>query len=112
MVNPRQQRTSEQEARDARRRFRTVVADVVGALRSQEINRSFASISLEEVIDRQIERIEGAETETKPNRLTRVNRIKAEFDGVIDAIKETDPDLFRPADPDDDANTPQGEEGT
>lgn len=105
-------RTSQQEARDARERYRTAVANAVGALRSREINRSFASFSLEEAIDQQIERIEGEGTETLPNLLTAVDRIKSDLDGVIDAIKEMDPDLFRQADPSSDANTPRDEGDT
>lgn len=105
-------RTSEEEAREARQRYREAVANAVGALRSQEINRSFASFSLEEAIDQQIERIEGEGTPTLPNLLTYVDRIKSDLDGVIDGIKETDPDLFRQSDPTQDANTPRDEDDT
>lgn len=107
-----QGRTSQQEARDARQRYRVAVADAVGALRSQEINRSFASFSLEEAIDQQIEAIEGEGTETRPNLLTAVDQVKNELDAVIDAIKETNPDTFRAADPSADANTPRDEDDT
>lgn len=97
--------TSRQQASQARQRFRNAVADMVGALRSQEINKGFVSFTLEEAIDQQIERIEGDPTATRVNQLTRVDRIKTELDAVIEAIKNTDPDLFRAPSSNDDANT-------
>lgn len=85
--------------------YREVVSDVVGLLRSQEVTRTFTSISLEELIDKRIARIEAPVTGEKPGLLARLDKVKNDFTAAIDGIRETPPDAFRQPDPDTDANT-------
>jgi len=101
------ERTAAETQRETLQHYRETVAEVVGFVRSAEITRSFTSIGLEELIDQRIERIE-ASSGTRPGHLARLEKIKNDFDAVIDAIKETPPDAFRASDPDTDANTPDG----
>jgi hypothetical protein len=107
------ERTTEQSTRETLRHYREVVSAVVGALRSAEVNRSFASFSLEEAIDQAIERIEGEPPQgtTRTNKLAQVDRIKQDLEDAIEGIRETDPDAFRQANPSQDVNTaPEPEE--
>jgi len=106
---PNPQATAREQSKEQLRHYRTVVSAAVNALRASEISTSFASITLEELIDQQIELIEG-ETQggTRLSKLARVEKIKLDLDSVIDGIKETSPDLFRTADTAEDVNTPSG----
>lgn len=106
------EQSSEQSSRETLRHYRQVVARVVTALRSAEVSNSFASFSLEEAIDQSIERIEGdvLEGTTRPNKLVQVDRIKQDFQNAIEGIRETDPDAFRPPNPEGDVNTAQDPE--
>tara|TARA_Y100000310_G_C20332839_1_gene646093 strand:- start:249 stop:581 length:333 start_codon:yes stop_codon:yes gene_type:complete len=105
--------TAERQARETIRRFREITANAVSFVRSQEVNRSFASISLEELVDNQIALIEdGRPSAGRPSKLARVDRIKEDLDRNIDAIKEVDPDLFRRPDSRADVNTERETEDT
>lgn len=107
------EQTEESRARETIRRFREIVSNAVGFVRSQEVNRSFASISLEELVDNQIGLIEdGRPSAGRPSKLARVDRIKEDLDQNIAAIKEVDPDLFRRPDSRTDVNTERETEGT
>lgn len=99
------ERTAAEEQRETLQQFREVVGNAVGFLRSAEISHSFTSVGLEELIDQRIERIE-APAGTRTGHLARLEKIKLDFDGAIEAIKQTPPDAFRAPDPDTDANTP------
>ena len=95
------------------RRFREVVANMVGELRSQEVRKSFAAISIEELVDDQISQLEaGASLDPmRPSRMDRLQKIKDDFDASFDAIKATPPEAFIPADGSTNVNTPQSGTG-
>lgn len=99
--------TSSEDRRRTLRQFRETVGNAVGFVRSREINQSFASIGLEELVDEHIERIEATATAVRPGRLALLDKIKRELDEQIDAMKEVSPDLFRRPDTQADANTPR-----
>lgn len=97
--------TPSSQGRDQLRQFREVVANAVGELRAQQQRDSFSSLSLEELMDQHVELLVGTSDTTRPSRLQRVQKIKADLDNNIEAMKATDPDLFRAHDPDSDVNT-------
>lgn len=97
--------TPRSRAREQQREFRRIVANAVGELRSQEVKDSYASLSLEELIDQQIDRLEGTEDGSNPSRLARIRRVKQELTDNIEAMKATPPSDFRRHDPDGDVNT-------
>lgn len=103
--------TPTSQGRDQLRQFREVVAGAVGALRAQQQRDTFSSITIEELMDQHVELLTGTADPVRPSRLQRVQRIKAELDDNIEAMKATDPDLFRAHDPDTDVNTAPGEGG-
>lgn len=104
--------TATETARETLQNYREVVSNVVGFVRSAEITRSFTSVSIEELVDNRIGRIEDPQTDDRPGALARLEQIKNDFDNVIDAIKNTPPDAFRAPDPANDVNTPDTPEGT
>jgi len=99
------EQSTEQQSKDAIREFRRIVADAVNFVRSQEIARSFASISLEELVDDQIALIEETSSSNRPSKIDRVDKIKEDLDKNIEAIKNISPDDFRRRDNDTDVNT-------
>lgn len=93
------------EAREQLREFRRVVASAVGELRSQEVRNSYASVSLEELIDQQIVLLEGTADATSPSRLERIRKVKKDLTDNIEGMKASSPANFRRHDPSSDVNT-------
>lgn len=100
------ERTETEASRETVQQYREVTAAVVGFVRSQEVTRAFTSISLEELVDRRIARIEAPSSGDRPGALARLNNLKNDFENAIEGIRNTPPDAFRPPDPASDANTP------
>ena len=100
------ERTQEERELEQFRQFRRIVADVVAELRGQEIRDAFASISIEELMDRHIDEIEGTDR-IKPSKLQRIRKVYTDFVQNIEGMKATDPSSFRAPDPDADVNTAQ-----
>lgn len=100
------ERTASAASRETLQQYREIVADTVGFVRSREMTRSYTAVSLEELIDRRIERIEASQTDRRPGDIARLDKIKNDFDAAIESIKQVPPDTFRRPDPDTDANTP------
>lgn len=100
------ERTASEASRETLQQYREVVANTVGFVRSREVTRSYTAISLEELIDNRIERIEAPQEGARPGALARLDKIKNDFDAALEGIKGTSPDAFRRPDPDTDANTP------
>jgi hypothetical protein len=77
-------------------------------LRSDEARNSYSSLSLEELVDKQIDKLEGSDG-MNPSRLARIRRVKQELSDSIEAMKATPPENFRRHDPNEDVNTaPEG----
>jgi hypothetical protein len=104
------ERTPERASQDQLREFRRIVAAAIGELRSQEVRDSFSSLSLEELADQHIERLEESADPLHPSRLQRLRKVRDDLAESIEAMKETPPSRFRRYDPDNDANTPPGTE--
>ena len=102
------ERSASETSRETIQQYRETVAAVVGFVRSQEITRTYSSISLEELVDRRIDRIEAPSDGDKPGALARLNSIKKEFTTALEAIKALPPDAFRAPSPSTDANTADG----
>lgn len=100
------ERTATETSRETIQQYREIVAAVVGFVRSQEITRTYSSISLEELVDRRISRIEQPADGDRPGALARLNSIKTSFEGALESIKALPPDAFRSPSTSTDANTP------
>lgn len=99
--------STEQQAQDVLRKFRDIVGDAVSFVRSQEITKSFVSLSLEELIDQQIALINEPDASGSPSKLARLDRLHQDLLDNIEAMKNTSPDLFRARDNTTDVNTDQ-----
>lgn len=98
------EQTTRSISRQQQREFRRVVANAVTELRSAEIRNSFAALSIEELIDQHIDRLEGT-SGGRASRLQRIRTVRQELADNIEAMKATSPSDFRRHDPDGDANT-------
>ena len=90
------QQTLLNQANQIRRSVAAAYADVQG----DEITESFSAITFEECLDRQIEAIEGAGTDIRPNLLDRVQKVKSTIMTAIQQINSLPDDAFTQADPD------------
>ncbi len=99
------ERTEAEASKETLKQYREVTASVVGFVRSREITRAFTSLSLEELIDRRIARIEAPQDGQRPGALAQILKIKTDFVNAIEGIRATPPDAFRSPDPSTDANT-------
>ncbi len=98
-------RTAQDAAQSTLQQYREVTAAVVGFVRGQEITRAYTSLSLEELVDRRIARIEEPQDGGRPGALARLQSIKTNFENAIEGIRATPADAFRSPDPSADANT-------
>lgn len=99
------ERTPSQQARERIREFRRIVASAVGELRSNQIRDAYAALSLEELMDQHIARLQDSDDPIHPSRKQRINKVHQDLTNNIEAIKATDPSQFRRRDPNSDANT-------
>jgi len=99
------ERTPNQASREQLREFRRIVAAAVGEIRSQEVRNTFASLSLEELADQHIERLNDSSDPMHPSRLDRLRTIRDDMANSIQQMKDTPPEAFRRHDSDNDANT-------
>jgi hypothetical protein len=73
--------------------------DAYAAVEGQKTVQSFAAFTFEDALDQQIERIEGADTVLRPNKLHRIDKIESNVLSAVAKIRALPPDAF--AEPDD-----------
>ncbi len=98
------EQTPEQGARNQMRDFYRILNNVIGELRSNEMRDTYASITLDEVLQQQLEFL----TEGSPTRVSRRQRLQQvydEFTASLQAMKDTLPSAFRQPDSRNDVNT-------
>jgi hypothetical protein len=86
--------------------LRKALNDAYAAVEGAKAVQSFSALTFEDHADQQIQRISGADTQTRPNELNRVQQV---VNGVISAaakIKALPDDAFADSDPSRDVNTP------
>jgi hypothetical protein len=99
-----EEQTPQEAARNQVRVFRSIIANVVGELRSQAIRSSYASVTLAELCDRHLVALVSGEP-NRPSRKQRLDATVKEFRSNLAAIKATSPDQFKRHDPQGDVNT-------
>lgn len=108
-----QGQTPKEEASRQLNTYRIAVSAAVNFLRSREITNTFASLSLEELIDQQIQLIEGP----IPGQSLKLGKVKAldamykAFNDSIEGLKATPAESFRYPNESSDANTSRDQEG-
>lgn len=75
-------------------------------IEGQKLVQSFSAVTFEELLDQQVERIEGASTTQRPNEIERINKIEAELTSAVENIKKMPDDAFKKTQEDNGVNTP------
>lgn len=85
--------------------LRRSVANAYAFVQGQETTESFSSLTFEDVLDAQIERIEGPGTDIRPNVLDRIRKVKSDMLEAIASIKAQPDSFFKEPDPSQDTVT-------
>ena len=93
MVDKREE--GQEESVQARNtRLREALANAYTASQAEKSIQSFSAFTFEEALDSQIERIEGAGTQLRPNELDRVDRILSQVREAVKQVKALPPEAF------------------
>lgn len=92
--------------------LRKAISDAYAFIEGQKSVQSFSALTFEDLVDQQIERIEGKGSTLRPNMLDRVDAIENNVKNAVDKIKSLSPSAFAKPDPQNDANTPPEEQDT
>lgn len=85
--------------------FREAFQDAFAFVEGQKLGQSFSALTPEDCLDAFIERIEGKDTEARPNVLNRIAKVRADVLAAVEKVKAMPPEAFREARPDEDVNT-------
>lgn len=86
--------------------LREALNNAYGFIEGQKSVQTFSTITFEELMDQQIERLVGADTDSRPNVFNRITKIKESVVKAVENIKSLPDSAFVDADPDTDVNTP------
>ena len=86
--------------------LRKALNDAYSAIEGAKAVQSFNGLTFEDLADQQIQRISGADTQSRPNELNRVQQILANVVQAAAKIKALPPEAFADQDPARDVNTP------
>lgn len=99
-------RTTGEERRTQLREFRRIISAAVNELRAEQNRNSYSALSLEELIDDAVKRLDDSAAEaSNPTRLQKIRKIRDDLVNNIAAMRETAPEDFRAPDPSADVNT-------
>lgn len=107
MAENRQEEGQAESVQARNTRLRESLSNAYAALQAERSVQSFSAFTFEEALDSQIERIEGAGTQLRPNELDRVDRILSQVREAVDQIKALPPESFIKPSSEDDVNTPE-----
>ena len=85
--------------------FRESLQDAYSFVEGQKTVQSFTALTPEDCFDRFIERIEGQDTQSRPNVLNRILKVKNEVLATIEKVKAMPAEAFRDPQPEEDVNT-------
>jgi hypothetical protein len=101
-----EQKKNEEDAKEELSdQLRRSVANAYAFVQGQETTESFSALTFEEVLDAQIERIEGPGTDIRPNVLDRIRKVKSDMLEAVAAIKAQPDSFFKEPDPSQDVVT-------
>lgn len=87
---------------ELRQNINDAYAFVEGAKNTQTV----ATVTFEDLMDQQIERLVGKDTEARPNPLHRIEKIEQTMKATVAKIKSLPPEAFALRDKEDSVNTP------
>jgi hypothetical protein len=104
MANGNSQDDPQQQAQNIN--LRAALSDAYAAVNGAKAVQSFSALTFEDLADQQIQRISGADTQTRPNELHRVANVLSNLTQAVAQIKALPPESFADQDPSRDVNTP------
>jgi hypothetical protein len=91
---------------DLNQQLRQDINDAYAFVEGSKTTQTFASLTFEDLMDAQIQRLTGPDTPQRPNPLNRIAAIATRTVDAVSKIKQLPPDFFNPRDDTDSANTP------
>ena len=85
--------------------LRQDIGNAYAAVKGSELSKGFASVTFEELLDQQIERISGKSFDQRPNELERVDKTEQRLLAAVEKIRALPPEFFRRPDPNKDVNS-------
>lgn len=95
----------DKKSNDLSDQLRQSVATAYSFVKSNEKIQTFSAITLEELLDKQIDRLEGNGTQTRPSMKSRIDKIEKDFQQAVDQIKNLPDTFFAEEDPETGVNT-------
>jgi hypothetical protein len=100
---------SDQAGDDLSFELRRAVANAYAFVEGAKSVQTFSALTYEELLDQQIERIEGAETDLRPNELHRIDKTEQDVVAAVAKIKALPANFFADDRPKDNVNSdPKG----
>lgn len=96
-----------EQADDLQQELRENVSDAYAFIEGAKATQTFSAITFEDLMDQQIERLVGKDTEARPNALHRIDKMEQKIVSSVAQIKKLPPQFFNPPKETADANTPE-----
>jgi len=96
---------NDEQAQEQSLELRIALNNAYAFVEGAKTVQSAASVTYEELIEQQIERIAGAGTSSRPNALNRIDKVLSDVTQAAAKIKSLPDDAFREHDPATDVNT-------
>lgn len=96
----------DRQAQSQNQRIRECLGNAYAAVEAQKNVQSFSAFTFDDALQAQNDRIEGADTDARPNELHRIDKVQADVQAAVSQVKALPPDAFVEADDDRDVNTP------
>lgn len=96
----------DQKIDDLNFELRQNINDAYAFVESSKNTQTLATVTFEDLMDQQIERLSGKDTEARPNPLNRIKKVETQIKAIIAQIKKLPDNAFRVRDTRDSVNTP------
>lgn len=100
-----EKKDKDQKGQDTAIELRRVVASAYGFVQGQAATQAFSALTFEDLMDQQIEVIEGDPGNGRPNQLAKIKKTASELRETAVKIKSMDPKSFDDHDEEKDTNT-------
>lgn len=97
---------SEKKEQELALELRRSLENAYAFVEGQKGVASFAALTFEDLLDQQIEKIEGKASPLRPNQLDRIKKIEQDVLAAVAKVKSLPPEFFSVPDEEKDVNTP------
>jgi hypothetical protein len=105
MAKTGEKKAKDQKGQDMALEMRRIVSNAYGFVQGQAATQAFSALTFEDLMDQQIETIEGDPRNGRPNQLDRIKKTASELRETANKIKAVDPKEFDDHDEEQDTNT-------